>query len=293
MTRSARNRRRWIDQFFRKTRPADVGELECVVIFRLPCYFNGMTTEFLLPGLPVERICAGLGNSPGNEIGSGKIASLASSAALAVNTFGYFLEKPANLPAIPGTEIFGWPAEAVAIEVCVRFPWQGGRHPWLDAYVETPTHIIGVESKRFEPYRAKNHGAFSEAYWRPVWGNGMAPFENMRNRLHDESLKPKRLDAVQLVKHAFGLRTQADKNKKSAVLDYLYAEPERWPDGRAVHDKLKRVHSEEIQQFAFDVSGAEVEFRACTYKDLLRSLAISTDAGIRKHGQAVTEKFSL
>jgi hypothetical protein len=45
------------------------------------------------------------------------------------------------------------------LEYCARFPWSGGRHPWLDALAETPETIIGVESKRFEPYRdIKNEG---------------------------------------------------------------------------------------------------------------------------------------
>lgn len=245
-----------------------------------------------MPGLPVEAIYAALGKSPGNEIGSGKIANPASSAALAVNTFGYFLEKPADLPAIPGTGHAGWPARAVSIEICVRFPWQGGRHPWLDAYVETPTHIIGIESKRFEPFRGKSQVKLSEAYWRPVWGAHMAPYERVRNRLKDSALKPKYLDAVQLVKHAFGLRTQAGKDDKAAVLVYLYAEPDTWPDGRKVSVEAKNVHSEEIQQFACDVSGAEDEFRACSYRDLLRTFAMSADPAVRKHGQAVTGKFN-
>ncbi len=256
------------------------------------CYFNGMIADFLLPGLPVETIYAALEKSPGNEIGSGKIANASSSSALAVNTFGYFLARPMDMPTIPGTERFSWPAKSVYIEVCVRFPWQGGRHPWLDAYVETPTHIIGIESKRFEPFRGKRQAVFSEAYWRPVWGDRMERYERVRDRLKDQSLKPKHLDAVQLVKHAFGLRTQAGKDDKSAVLVYLYAEPDTWPDGRKVSAQAKSVHFEEIQQFASDVSGAEVKFCACSYSDLLQTFAMSADPGIRQHGQLVMEKFN-
>ena len=134
--------------------------------------------------------------------------------------------------------------------------------------------------------------ALSEAYWRPVWGDRMAPYARVRDCLKDQSLKPKHLDAVQLVKHAFGLRTESAKKDKPAVLVYLYAEPEFWPDGRKVSEEAKGVHSKEIQQFASDVSGAEVEFRACSYRELLRTFAMSAEPGVRKHGQSVMEKFS-
>ncbi len=122
-----------------------------------------------LPYLPIEKIYKAFAKAAGNELDSGKISSPESSAALAANTFGLFLDRPSELPAIPGTESFGWPANIVDIEYCARFPWSGGRHPWLDAFVETSTHILGIESKRYEPFRSKQEGKLSQAYWRPVW----------------------------------------------------------------------------------------------------------------------------
>jgi hypothetical protein len=106
-----------------------------------------------LPYLPIEKMRNAFARAPGNELDSGKILSPESSAALAANTFGLFLDRAYDLPAIPGTQLFGWPAKCVDIEHCARFPWRGGRHPWLDAYVETSTHILGIESKRFELFR--------------------------------------------------------------------------------------------------------------------------------------------
>ena len=40
------------------------------------------------------------------------------------------------------------------------------RHPILDCLVETPSALIGIESKRFEPYRSKPASRLSDAYWR-------------------------------------------------------------------------------------------------------------------------------
>ena len=123
----------------------------------------------LLPGLPVEQIRACYAAAAGNEIESGKFASKESSAALAANTFGLYLLRPRLLPALPRTEEFGWPASSVTLEGVVRFPWAGGKHPCLDALIKTETALIGVESKRYEPFRAKPAASLSDAYDRDVW----------------------------------------------------------------------------------------------------------------------------
>jgi hypothetical protein len=52
-----------------------------------------MIDDLFLPGLPAELIRAAYLNAPGNEIVSGKFASLESSAALVANAFGFFLTE--------------------------------------------------------------------------------------------------------------------------------------------------------------------------------------------------------
>lgn len=249
--------------------------------------------DTLFPYLPKEKIIAAFRKSPGNELDSGKFDSPESSAALAANTFGYFLERPSDLPPIPGTEELGWPANHVGVEQCARFPWSGGKHPWLDAFVETQTHIIGIESKRYEPFRTKKPGTFSKAYWRAVWGDEMGPFERVRDRLSNGDLKFERLDAVQLVKHAFGLRTEAQRRRKSPALVYLFAEPTTWPDGREISLGAKTIHKSEVKRFTADVRGSQVAFHACTYGDLLKVLCDAPVSDVRDHGNLVQQTFGL
>ena len=117
-------------------------------------------TDFL-PGVPTATVLAALGRSPGNELASGKFTSPESSSALAVNAFGWFLEQPRLLPPLPGVPM--GPPETVEVEAEMRFPWRGGRHPWLDAAIATPTTLVGVESKRYEPFRPGKASQFSEA----------------------------------------------------------------------------------------------------------------------------------
>lgn len=117
-----------------------------------------------LPGVPEEKVRTAFDRAGGNEIASGKFASPESSAALAANGFGWFLDRPGALPAFPGLDDLDWPANRIDIERQMRFPWSGGRHPWLDAAVETQQHLVGVESKRHEPFRDSKIAKLSEAY---------------------------------------------------------------------------------------------------------------------------------
>jgi hypothetical protein len=132
--------------------------------------------ELLLPGVPVDRVASTLGAAAGQELAFGKFRNPASSSALAVNGFGPFLENPGTLPPFPGLPDLDWPALSVDIERQMRFPWVGGRHPWLDAAVETATHLIGVESKRFEPFRDSKLAKLSPKYSSHEWGEGMEPW---------------------------------------------------------------------------------------------------------------------
>lgn len=226
-----------------------------------------MTPTFL-SGVPADLVTAALAKAPGNEIASGKFDNPESSAALAVNGFGWFLQRAADLPPFPPLTDLNWPAQSVAIERQMRFPWSGGRHPWLDAAVETPTHLIGVESKRFEPFRGAKRASLSPAYDRDVWGDGMAPFTTVRDALRAGERRYRHLDAAQLVKHAFGLVTEGRRLGKAPVLLYLYAEPAQ-RGATLIPPATHARHREEIADFATAVSGAEVRYAACSWGEWL------------------------
>ncbi len=175
----------------------------------------------------------------------------------------------------------------------MRFPWRAGRHPWLDVAVETETALIGIESKRFEPFRDKKGATFSAAYDRLVWGDAMVPFERLRDGLRAENHGYVYLDAVQLVKHAFGLRTQADMQAKQPILIYLFAEPAVLWNGKPLLAVEAAAHRREIDAFAQAVQGAEVQFEALSYAELLTAWRSSGDAELVSHAAAVAERFGL
>lgn len=223
-------------------------------------------SSYLLPGIPVDRVVAALGAAAGQELASGKFGSPESSSALAVNGFGPFLENASALPPFPCLNDLDWPALSVDVERQMRFPWSGGRHPWLDAAVETETNLIGVESKRFEPFRDFKLAELSPKYSSYDWEKGMAPWCAMRDLLLADPATFRHLDAAQLVKHGFGLVAEAKRRRKSPVLLYLYAEP---TEGRVIPAKSFAEHRSEIARFADTVAGSTVRFTACSWREWL------------------------
>lgn len=254
-----------------------------------------MTDADLLPHLPADLIRAAYAAAPGNEIASGKFKSSESSAALAANGFGFFLNRPGDLPC-PLPELFdGWAPTSVRLEAEVRFPWSGGRHPWLDTLVLSPDGVLGIESKRYEPFRGKPAPRFSEAFDRPVWGDRMGRYLGVRAALTSGALNFKHLDAAQLVKHGLALRTaaaSAPTGGRQAALLYLFAEPATWGDGRPLNPAATARHREEIAAFAGMIAGDEVRFLALAWSDLLASWEATSDVNLRRHASAVRMRFA-
>ncbi len=241
-----------------------------------------------LPDLPVEGILECLKRSPGNELNSGKFDSPDSSAALVANAFGWFLNRAADLPPLPGVPA-GVPT-SVTLEAEMRFPWTGGRHPWLDVGIETDTTLIGVESKRYEPFRPGKASGFSEVYDRPVWGEKMAGFTKVRDALVAGDVEYDALDAVQLIKHAYGIYTRSEKRAMGAVLVYLYAEPATWmSSGRPVDAKRVAVHRREVNDFSKRVLGDSVVFVPLRWVDLLGQWA--KIPALQAHVGAIRDRF--
>jgi len=252
--------------------------------------------DALMSGLPKSAILARYVAAGGDEIGSGNFASPESSAALVANAFGFFIDRPADLPAIPDWK-GAWCPHSVLPEVELRFPWSGGMHPWLDVVIETDDVLIGVEAKRYEPFRphSTNEAPFSTAYKRPVWGDQMGPYLRMRDELSEHPQLFARLNAVQLVKHAFGLYTQAHRGgtNKKPVLAYVYAEPKICPPSvtKAITEEDRKHHAKEVREFQAAVTDADVCFMTFTYSDLLATFEQSAVSAVREHGRAMRERF--
>jgi hypothetical protein len=159
--------------------------------------------------------------------------------------------------------------------------------------VETKDALIGIESKRYEPFRDKKRVRFSKAYARNVWGSNMVQFQSMCASLEGGVPPYVFVDAAQLVKHAFAIRTQAQKRNKSASLLYLYAEPTVYPSGTPIPTDEIMSHRSEVARFAAAVGGAQVSFAALTYAELLETWRASQYARLRDHARAFLARFDV
>lgn len=246
-----------------------------------------MSDPTFLPGVPADAVLTALRRAPGREMAAGKYDGPDSSAALAANAFGWFLTRAADLPPLPSVPM-GQP-EQVELEFEMPFPWRGDRHPWLDAAITTATTLVGIESKRFEPFRPQKSVQFSDGFNGRDWGPGMVPFNAMRAALTSGAEVFQALNAAQLVKHAFALRTQGLKRARGAVLVYLYSEPKVWASGKAVDPARIAVHRKEIGRFAKAVHGADVTFAPVRWSDLVAQW--SRHAPVADHAAALLARF--
>ena len=241
-----------------------------------------MTDIPFLPGVPAEAVLAALGRMPGSDLDSPD-----SSSALVANTFGWFLDRPRLLQPFPGVPM-GLP-ETVELGVEMQLPMRGVRHPRVDALVTTPTTLVGIVSKRYQPFRPAKAVAFTEPFDARDWGPGMARFTAMRQALTEGQQSYRHLDAAQLVKHAYGLRTQGLKRARGAVLVYLHAAPATWASGKPVSPEAITRHEAEIADFARAVKGDAVTFVPLRWSDLLAQW--SGVPALAGHAAAVQARF--
>jgi hypothetical protein len=225
-----------------------------------------MTGPSFLPGVPAATVLATLGRMPGSDLDRPD-----SSSALVANTFGWFLDRPRLLLPFPGVPM-GLP-ETVELGVEMQLPMRGVRHPRMDALVTTPTTLVGIVSKRYQPFRPAKAVSFSEPFDARNWGTGMARFGTLRKALTEGRQTFRQLDGVTLIKQAYALRTQAVKRARGAVLVYLHAEPQNWASGKPVEPAAILRHRSEVISFARAVKGDDVTFVALTWAELLAQWA--------------------
>jgi hypothetical protein len=210
--------------------------------------------ENLLPGLDLAVVSDDLNRGDGNEL-AGKFRAIHSSSALAVNSFGIFKNRPAELPLLG--EIG---ARSIEFEKPFRI-FRGGRPPNVDVWVDRATTSVAIESKCLE-YFGHKEAKFSNAYKRlappraeECW---WAAYEGAKRAARQH------FDCAQLLKHYFGLCRFRERNPEVAVtLLYLFWEPLNWGD----IDVCVR-HRKEVAEFAAALSSARLRFRWLSYNEL-------------------------
>jgi hypothetical protein len=193
-----------------------------------------------------------------------KLLATHSSAALACNAFEYWRSREWALVEIA----LGLPAPVVSFNYEAQFPTGlEGEPPNLDAaFGLRDGSIWAIESKYMEPFRPSKSAvaALKEKYFpdgRPIWTErGLPACGELAAALRRGDVFFRRLDAVQLLKHALGLKMCG----RRFTLAYM------WLDSNT---KAGEEHRSEVDRFSKAV-GTEISFLPLSYQQFVTKLRL-------------------
>ncbi len=243
--------------------------------------------DALLPSFPAKvagAVRADLEHKGGSELKPrrrgvpAKFFAPHSSAALAANTFGPFLNRSDRVTLLGRAFDGDRSLEAECPTGISRVP------PTLDFLVEG-TEILAVESK-FTEYFGKQRAEFRDEYADAV-SDLHRSWRDEYHRLVDDPERYRYLKAAQLVKHCLGLRRTY--GRRPITLAYLYWEPS---DAEKLAPCL--IHRAEVQEFANRVADPRISFVSISHSELRNEwTAPPAPAWLRKHGQALQRRYEF
>lgn len=198
------------------------------------------------------------GNELGSEAKRGKMCSLRSSSALAVNVFDYWR----NRPLLPLAQAFG-AADLTELQFEQKFPHGvGPKSPNIDVILRSGANTaVAIECKFAEPFgKTKPYGPLAEKYLpkgRELWEQAGLRRCQAAAEAIGVSLLFRKLNAGQLLKHALGL-SRAVGTRRPLRLVYLWYDPD---------SAESIVHRSELHTFK-DALDGEIALEMLTYQDL-------------------------
>ncbi|MBA3510458.1 hypothetical protein [Sphingomonas sp.] len=222
----------------------------------------------LLREIDPRRVEVDLRGKGGSEL-EGKFRAAHSSAALAVNAFGYFIDATERLP-IPGF------AELQFDGFEKLFPTGVGRKPpHLDALAHNDETVVAIESKCLEYFTPKTAKFARDYFEKIVDERRNGPWFAEMVRLSEQPCTYTCLDAAQLIKHAFGLALTVPT---AVTLLYVFWEPDD-----AHYHSMFADHRAEIADFASRVAGGRPAFQALSHQELWAHWATLGSASLQAH----------
>ena len=178
--------------------------------------------------------------------------------------------------------------DALTFEQQLRV-FRGGRAPNVDVFLTTAGRALAIESKLTEHLNRKAPAKFSDAYER-LKQSADATWWSMFQHLKQAPATFKFLDAAQLVKHYFGLKTSCKKQGiTDATLLYLY-----WEPGDPDRHPEFADHAREVEEFKRAVSDPVVTFQAFGLPELWASwFELREPAWLHDHVIALRERYAF
>lgn len=229
----------------------------------------------LLPGIDAAAVRADFSRGSGDELKK-KILAVHSSAALAANTFGRWKSDQGKLI------ILGESGFAPPFLEWKPGKWFNNRPPNLDAMLESPQVLIGIESKLTEPL-TKHKPDFSEEYKRERFDRCEDLWWELLEQMR--TAQPAHLDVAQLVKHYLGLSNVRKKGQRCVLL-YLY-----WEPVNAEEIPEYRVHRKEVAQLVERFFSSSIELKAMRYAELWN--AWREIPSLRQHAEHLRARYEV
>lgn len=232
----------------------------------------------LLPGIDEGRVGRDYRDKRGSEL-EGKFKAAHSSAALVVNSFGFFTDPAEPMP-IPGFA----PLQFDGFEKLFPTGLKSRMPPHLDATAHNGELLLAIESKCLEYFTPKP-AEFADAYVNEIVDERRTGrwFAEML-KLRDEPRRYQYLDAAQLVKHAFGLAWTVKETP--VTLLYILWEP----DDERYHSMFAE-HRAEVTAFADRVAGDKLAFQSMTYRELWTHWAECESGALRAHAGLLESRY--
>lgn len=232
----------------------------------------------LLPGIDPSRVEMDYRDKRGSEL-EGKFKAAHSSAALVVNSFGFFTTsaKPVPIPGFDKLQFDGF-EKLFPTGLKSRMP------PHLDATAHSDELLLAIESKCLEYFTPKP-AEFADAYVNEIVDERRdSPWFAEMLKLRDEPRRYQYLDAAQLIKHAFGLAWTVKETP--VTLLYIFWEP----DDERYHGMFAE-HRAEVAAFASSVAGGRPTFQSMTYRELWTHWAECGPEALRAHAGLLEGRY--
>jgi Protein of unknown function (DUF429) len=210
--------------------------------------------------------------------GRTKFFAAHSSAALAANTFAPLFGQELGIP-IAGKVFTGEAHLEVECPTGLR-----GTPPTLDCVIKGD-EVLAVESKCIETF--DRHVAAFKSVYRKAIGAAHETWQAEYERLVENPLRYRYLDAAQLIRHYLGLRTTHPD--RPVTLAYLYWAPTNCDDIAPCV-----IHAEEVRDFRGQVADPAVQFIGMPYTQLWADWASPDQpTWLRDHAAMLRDRYKL
>ena len=251
----------------------------------------------VIDGITTEMFCCDLIRGDGGELSNSsgsapKFNSISSSASLAVCTFAPWKTRLSELIVDLGTkQMTGFDKLEFEHIAHTAIP-KAKKHPNLDVWLESDDAILAIECKFCEylgerTEKASLHPAYKRLAATMDRNN---PWVKAIDHVTNEKgeCKYRFFDAVQIIRHYFGVLNSGQKEKHLLYL-YWHPENEDWMD---IHpfDLLMK----ELKEFSDLVSqAADVQFHNLSFNELLNQWALNSVSEVQQLVGAMRHKYSV